>query len=370
VNTYNEKTQSHFRPSPHKIGFDGARAFKEMGEAFRETLNAKPNVLWQSHCSFAGHTGQIRILGKHLASCISQPFRHLLFEEKAVSAPQLTINLWDVNETDMPSPIDVTDAVLESTANHQFILGSPNDRFVGCQSPQMITCFDRATGRIVGCTLNSHRLSINECVKPLNFPLLLWHSDRNSPIVHAGLVSYRDQGVLFAGREGAGKSTSAMACVTAGFNYLGDNFIALKRLHNGRVDGYSVHNTFWLEPNQMLHFPFLVSHAKQRETPKWPILLSHVFPERLARVAPVCAILLPRIQDRPIARIYPASTRDALFALTPSSMVQLPVSGVRSLNTIAHLVENVACYWLELGHRLETIPLRVTELLDDIRTRN
>jgi hypothetical protein len=365
VNTYNEKIQSHFKSSPHKMRLDGARAFNEMQNAFRYTLSAKTHLLWRSHCSFAGHSGRIRVLGKRLADCISQPFRHLLFDE---GAPQLTIDLWDANETEMACPVSSVDAVLPS--NHQRILGSPNDRFVGCLSSQMITWFDRAAERIIGCVLNSDRLSSDERVKPLNFPLLLWHSDRNAPVVHAALVSYRDQGVLFVGREGAGKSTCAMSCVSAGFNYLGDNFIALKRLKEGVVNGYSVHNTFWLEPNQMLHFPFLISHAIQRDTPKLPILISHVFPERLARVAPICAILLPKIEDSPSPRIRPASKRDAFFALTPTSMVRLPVSSTRSLNTINHLVENVGSYWLEIGESLATIPHRVRELLNAIRTRN
>jgi hypothetical protein len=202
--------------------------------------------------------------------------------------------------------------------------------------------------------------------KPLHFPLLLWHNDRAIPIVHAGLVSYGGRGVLFAGQGGVGKSTSALACVAAGFHYLGDDYVALSVKKNGSVAGYSVYNSAWLAPEQFSRFPFLVPHVIRGEKKKLPVLLSQVIPEKLAGAASIRVVLLPSIKDHAVARILPAAKTQAFFALTPTSMIKLPVSGKRTLDTIGRLVDNVPSYWLELGRDIETVPQRVKVLLREI----
>jgi hypothetical protein len=368
MNTRDEKSLLRFRLSTATVQFDGAESFKRMNEAFNLALTANPAALRKFVCSFGGQATHIRILGHNPAKCIEQPFRHLLLEKGELAKPTLTIDLWDASETGTPCPVDLVDLTLRSTFEHGFVIGSSEDRFIGCQCPQTITWFDRETNHVVGCVLNSRQLSVCERGKPLHFPLLLWHSDRGTPIVHAGLVSYGGQGVLFAGQGGVGKSTSALACVAAGFDYLGDDYIALKVEKNGSVAGYSVYNSAWLAPDHLLRFPFLAPHVIQGEKKKLPVLLSQVIPGKLASTVPISVVLLPSIKDQPAACTVPASKRQAFFALTPSSMIKLPVSGTQSLDMIGRLVDQVPTYWLQLGRDIETVPQRVKTLLKEICT--
>jgi hypothetical protein len=200
--------------------------------------------------------------------------------------------------------------------------------------------------------------------------LLLWHNDRATPIIHAGLVSYSGLGVLFAGQGGVGKSTSALACVAAGFEYVGDDYIALDVKTNGFVAGHSVYNSAWLAPDLLFRFPFLVPFVIKAERKKWPVLLSQAIPKNLSKMAPIRALLLPRVDNLTIARLLPATKREALLALMPSSMMKLPIAGTRGFEKIVQLIEQVPCYWLELGRNLDTVSLRVKQLIGEIKPQN
>ena len=61
-------------------------------------------------------------------------------------------------------------------------------------------------------------------------------------VLHAGFVANPGHGVLFAGKAGAGKTTAALSCVWAGFDYLGDDYVGIKGLKGGNFDGYRIHN--------------------------------------------------------------------------------------------------------------------------------
>ncbi len=119
--------------------------------------------------------------------------------------------------------------------------------------------------------------------------------------------------------------------------------------------------------HHLYRFPRLIPHALYPERPnqeKTFAPLSRVFPGRLASFARIHALVLPRLTDNSSARIRPASKRDALLALAPSSILLLPSSGARTLDTLASLAERVPCYWLDLGCDLSEIPDQVQELLE------
>ena len=65
--------------------------------------------------------------------------------------------------------------------------------------------------------------------------LVTLHVAENSPyvFVHAGVVRYRDRAILFPGRSFAGKSTLTAALLTAGAEYLSDDFAVID--DDGRV---------------------------------------------------------------------------------------------------------------------------------------
>lgn len=338
--------------------------------AFTRAWISHPGGRWESACTFAERRAHMRIVGSELAEQMMGVFSHLLGEKNGAGS-HLKIDLWDESETSISCPLKaepVENHFKQSTWYVEFglILGSSEDRFIGCQRPQVVTWFDRANQHLVGWIAGSDDLCVYDRGKPLLFPLLLWHSDQGTDVIHACLVSKRGQGVLFAGKGGVGKSTSALACVEAHFNYLGDDYIALEATGNGSFLGHSLYSSTWLMADHLTCFPHLIPHAIYAQRPeqeKTLVPLSQVYPSRLARVVPIRLLVLPRVTSHASARIKPASKAEALFALAPKSLVLLPNSGAQVLDKLARLAEQVPCYWLELGYDLSRVPDRVQELL-------
>ena len=98
-------------------------------------------------------------------------------------------------------------------------------------------------------------------------------------VLHAGFVAKNGHGVLFAGKAGAGKTTAALSCVWAGFDYLGDDYVGIKGLKGGNFDGYSIYNAAWVEPSGS-RIPFLAGKALQptlSHERRAMVLVSHLF---------------------------------------------------------------------------------------------
>jgi hypothetical protein len=78
------------------------------------------------------------------------------------------------------------------------------------------------------------------------------------------------------------------------------------------------------------------------------------------------AILVPRITGQPDTQIEPCGEGQALMALAPSSLAQLPTSGSRDLNFIGQLIRRSPCYRMNVGTDISRIPLAISRLLDQL----
>jgi hypothetical protein len=308
---------------------------------------------------------RIRIVGHQLAQHILQSFSHLRTDTTSPNTSQLTIDLWDENATGIRC---YTGSRVSGPGWTEVTSVSSDGRFVGQLLPNTLTCFDRNAQCIVGSIAWSERIFIYERAKPLARLLLEWHNDRHIQVIHAGLVSRQGKGVLFAAKSGSGKSTSSLACLCAGFHYVGEDFIGLQKLEDGSFVGHSLYNSVFLETGHLARFPDLAPYVIKGmpHEEKSVVILSHVFPERLERVAPIRAVMLPRVMDTSESRIRPASRGQVLLALGPSSLIEIPSRGMDGFARLAQLVEQVPTYWLELGRNLDSIPRRVEELLATI----
>ena len=355
---------------------DNARgdiAFQRMLTAFEKAWTTRRNP-WQSYCTFAGRTVRLRVAGDGLAQKIADAFRHLLRGGNP-SDTDLTIDLWDASETSIlcpvnPEPVEARQLSSNSYVEFGLILGSLADRFVGAQRPQIVTWLDRCERHLVGCVARHDQLPLYDRGKPLHFPLLLWHHDQGAEVIHAALISKNGEGVLVGGKGGAGKSTVALACLEAGFDYLGDDYIGLEACDPSTFIGHSLYSVTWLMADHLTRFPRLIPHAIYPERPeqeKTLVPLSQVFSGRLLSCARIRALVLPRITGNSSTHLRSASKGDALFALAPSSILLRPGLGATTLDKLACLSERVPCYWLELGRNLEDFPERVQESIESAR---
>ena len=185
--------------------------------------------------------------------------------------------------------------------------------------------------------------------------------------MHAGAVGRDDGGVLIAGRGGAGKSTTSLACLDGGLLYAGDDYTLVDV---DRPMVYGLYSTAKLRPENLHRFPHLaalVDNADELETQKAMLFLYRHRPELLSSGFPVRAIVLPRVTGRPHTEIAPATAHDALAAIAPTTMFQLPGALPELFAKVRRLTRAVPCYWLDAGTELSEIPVAVDELLTSLR---
>ena len=340
------------------------RLYTIMHLAFEQALRKFRNRLHEASYLFGGYPVRVRIVGYEMARQITRPFSHLKTDAADIKPPQLTIDLWDESETNIRCQIGSLNG---STKRTKMTAISPDGRLVGQQLRNVLTCYNYRARHIISSAVWSDHLSVYERWKPLARPLLEWHNDRNVQTIHASLVARDGQGVLFGGKSGSGKSTSALTCFGAGFHFLSEDYVGLQELHDGSFVGHSLYNSVFLETGHLSRFPALGPYAIKGvpDDEKCTVLLSEVCPDRLARVAPITVLVLPRILDSTRPKFYRASKGEALLALGPSSLLQIPSRrlGALGFHKIAQLIERVPCYWLEINSDLASIPHRVEELL-------
>ena len=345
-------------------------AWMGLEEAFEQASAAHPDRVQTSWWRFAGRRVRGRIAGRGLAQHFGRPFAHLLVDEPSGIAPDLTIDLWDGEDTGIPLPTTSLGSTFRWHDSGGTSTVSTDSRYYIHELFESWAILDRKARRILGWTASSERLSLYERGKPLRVLLSVWLNDRGVQMIHAALVSRDGRGVLLPGRGGAGKSTSALSCLLAGLEYLGDDYVGLEHLGDGSFAGHSLYDSTWLEPDHLVRFPLLVPHAISGVL-SWErkrlVHLSEVLPERLARTVPIRLMVLPRVTRTPSTRAQPTSKTEALLAMAPTSMFELtPRVGAQGFARLAALVAHVPTYRLELGEELAEIPACIDDLLAQI----
>jgi hypothetical protein len=355
---------------PGSFAVDSDTGFTLMRHAFAQAQCMHPDKLSSSFYTLAGQRVHMRIVGRMLAECMRIPFAHLLLDDRSLPLPNLTIELWDEAETDVFCRIGSMGQDLDL---HPILTKSPDGRYASYQLQHSLIYFDRQAGSMIGWICNAEELSLYECGRPLHVPLSLWHKNQNIPLMHAGLVSKNGRGVLLAGPGGSGKSTSAVMCAHAGFDYLSDDLVGLELSSDGCFVGHSLYNSTFMEPDHLKRFSQLERHAirgRYSFEKKHLVLLSQIASLRFARSCRIHSIVLPRVLHRSTSRLCPASKGEGLMALAPSSLLVGERSyGLQGFEKLSGLVEQVPCYRLELGEALEEIPRVLEGLVSEVSCR-
>ena len=297
---------------------------------------------------------------------------HLSTEAVPELPASLTVDVWDERTVHVPYPSENDSTPGETTwpSGHGILAVSPATRFVRYDCNSWVTWIDRAQGRIVAWRANADRLSMHERTRPMPFLLPVWYGDRGMQIVHAGLVARDDSGILLCGANGAGKSTTSLACLVGGLDFLSDDHVGLEQRGDEFV-GHSVFSSTRLEPDHLSQtFPSLLQHAipsfEWFET-KSLVMVGEAMPERVRKSVPIRAIALPVIVDSPSSNLEPVTRAQALRALAPSTLMQMPFGATPDrFHQLASLAGRVPSFRIELGRDVSAIATRVRDLFDQI----
>jgi len=339
------------------------RGFERAAQRAGETV--------EHYFEIAGQIVCVRFAGDGLAPHLTGALAHLAVPPRT---PALTICVWDDVSTGTRLPLLVGSLVTllrdrwwELIDRRREIREYDGRRirtsfFLG---PDILSALDMERNLGLYWIQSEDRLPYWERGSPFLALLSWWMASRDRHYVHAGAVGHADGGVLLAGKGGSGKSTSALASLSAGLAYASDDYCLVADRPAPFV--HSVYGTAKLKGRADFdRFPHLRERCSNLERvgdEKALLFLREHYPERLVSGFPIRAVLLPRITDQPHARLKDATSAEAFRALAPSTLLQVPGAGPGLLQALGRLVKQVPAYHLELGADPESIPKAIESVL-------
>jgi hypothetical protein len=204
--------------------------------------------------------------------------------------------------------------------------------------------------------------------RPLLQLLHWWLARSDWQPVHAAAVCGPKGGVLIAGKGGAGKSTTALACLRAGWRYAGDDYVLVSSTPQPRVE--NLFGTARLRMDMLERFPELhgtVTNSERVGTyEKAEIMLTERYEHASIAGFPVRAILLPQHGENTGYAARGAARPQAMLTLAPTTMMVLQSETAVSFRRIAAFVAATPAYWLDVGSDLDRIPAAIESILERV----
>ncbi|MCX6624958.1 MAG: serine kinase [Acidobacteria bacterium] len=318
-----------------------------------------------------GRAIRFRFASPGLAASLTRAFAHLAADE---AEPELTISLWDADAPGGPPPL-LLKAYLSAVASNWWEFLNARGELLEFHCPPLMGAYHPGSEvfslldaeRDLGLywKRNPERMPYYETGSPLRTMLHWWFREQGMQFVHAAAVGMPTGGVLLAGKGGSGKSTSALACLGSGLQYAGDDYCVASL--QPRPSVFSLYNTCKLVGEaDLARFPSLdgrIWNTERAEGDKPTVFLHEHWPEQVSPGFPLKAILVPKVTGRRDTALVPASRMEALTALGPSTLAQLPSSNGQDLSYIRKLIEALPVYRLEAGTDLVQIPAVIQEFL-------
>ncbi|WP_420631709.1 hypothetical protein [Candidatus Leptofilum sp.] len=176
---------------------------------------------------------------------------------------------------------------------------------------------------------------------------------RQKFLLHAFAAAYGGQAVLLVGGIGAGKTTTGLSLLNAGWQLLSnDSPIVVK---NGRIQQYP--GVLAAYPESFAHFGLAMSSSGGNGRQKISVTAESIWPDVWLDEAPVHTICFPQIEDRTDHALTPLPKPAALTRLLPHAVEQWDKAMIPAhLQTLRQLVEAAPAYILHLSPDILTIP--------------
>ena len=185
-------------------------------------------------------------------------------------------------------------------------------------------------------------------------------------IIHAAALGFGGRGVVISGNSGAGKSGTTLAGLLGGLDSIGDDYVLLD-IGQDRVRAFPM-TRIMKQDARGLRRNGLSPDDRRFVGPNWQgkyelylaELMGHAIPEFLD----LAAIILPRIGGEGAARLVPVASRDAMMALLPSNLVQLPGGRRFGVEFLADFSRRLPAYRLELGADPSSVTAVIADLIE------
>jgi hypothetical protein len=309
----------------------------------------------------AGAPVRFCFAGPALVDQLLAPLCHL---DEVDTEPVFTMHAWDTESTGVPVPrlaqVDGTPAPARSIIDRDRAAAMSYGRVM----LEAVDFGHRAGFFAIG---TPDDLSHGERGAPFRTAFHWWLARRGLQLAHGGAVGIDGRGVLLVGAGGAGKSSTTLACVEAGMQYVGDDYCAIKTTPSPVV--HSLYSTAKVVDADVARYPTLARGAtdhRHADDDKSLYLVARARPECVVPQLALTAIVVPVRTANAATSFAPASSGHALQSLAPSTLGQLPGHAARSLATLAAAARAVPAYRLELGHDRATVAPAVRALVEQL----
>jgi len=314
--------------------------------------------------AIAGYRVRLRFAGKAMIPAMTRALAHLTAPR--LTPPDLTVCIWDSSSTKtatLPPPWPVDDRAIQG-----LIQWSDTHRFQTLLQPlnRTLDMLDHRRNTGIHWIPDAHHMPDYEAVSPLRTLLYWWMRRHSRQLVHAGAVGTANGGVLLPAKSGSGKSTTALACLTAGLLCAGDDTVLLAT--DARpIRAYSMYSSAALYGSHLRerfsHLVSFIEDSEPSEREKAFAFLYDRYPDQLPAFLPIRAVLVPRVSGHRDTQLSRSTAATSLRALVPSTVFSLPGAGRETFEILTKLVRPLPHYTLHLGTDLSQIPYIISDLL-------
>lgn len=321
--------------------------------------------------SIAGESIRVAFGSQVLARTLRGPLERLVAAEDGDRAA--TIYAWDTVSTGVgvpPFPWRPEDVLADGRVS-----GFDDERFRCLYRDDgggfhAVSMFDRHDRVGYFWFADAARIHWYERAEPLRVGIHWALADHRRFLAHASAVGDARGAVVLTGRGGSGKTTATLSSVAAGLQFVGDNYVLLALDGDREASAHGLYSTAKLWPQTVDRLdgvaPF-ITHFDVADDEKLIVDVARYRPRQIVAGLPVRAVIVPEVAGSGPTRIERCTPVDALLALAPATILQLPRTE-RSLTGMAELVRRVPTFRLSLGGEPMDAPAAIAGLLDELRT--
>ncbi len=343
-----------------------------IADAFEAAADRAPTV--DRWFRIADATVQVRIVGESLVTPLTRALAHLAIDP--TPRADLVVHSWDTAGSGVAPDLPPVDpkireaAVVEAPDGGPRRWGSPaivSDSAEGWAlwrpgfaSLSMVASGGERAWHWVEAAAGIQYWDVSAPFKAI---FHRWARERGMQLVHGGAVGTDEGAVLIVGSPGSGKSTTSLVCLDAGMQYLGDDYVMAGLRPEPRV--HSVSCAAKLEVPQAKRYSHLMPtiwNADRLDEEKAVGFVDH-HPGAAVGSRPLRAIIVPRVSGLANTTVRELSAGAALFALAPSTMIQMPGSREEEFAAMAEMVRHVPTVGVDLGSDLATIAPVIVEVI-------
>jgi len=321
-----------------------AQFFTQLREGFADASARTGEIIRDFRV--AGTSVRLRFAGDALIPSIVPGLAHP--SDFAADGPECEICLWDSESTGIPlAPPPRPWGDFTGRGN---IWGFDSSRYLSAYQwgEGSANVMDRTTRQAVYWVPSHEHLPAWVLAAPLRSILHWWMQMSGRQLVHAAAVGQGDRAVLIPGRGGSGKSSTSIACLLGGLDFIADDYLAVAMDPEPRV--YRLYSTAKLDPLSLNLYPDLLTRCRvvyQEGFDKVVLFLEDGYRDQLRESLALTLVLRPYLAGVPETTFGPVEPREIERALAAETLVHLPHAGDRTLaflDRIAHEVPRAAIH--------------------------